>query len=276
MVYNQTYSLIALDIDGTMIGEDRLVRPELIEAIERVQNAGVVVSVSTGRTLKPALRIAKEVGAAGPVICFQGAMTYDQVTKKAIRHERLDHDVTSKAITALMSVVPEVMMFLGDDVWVEQRSEWTNAYGERMGIAIRNIDSLISMADKKPTAIVGVGDPSIVEPLVDKLHSQLNGSALVTHSLPMFCEVEAIGAGKDLAVEHLAKLLNVDRSGVITVGDGKGDQSMIEWAGLGVAIEGGHPDAVRSADQVIAIPEHSGLVNFLNDLLNTGKFGPPN
>ena len=51
---------------------------------------------------------------------------------------------------------------------------------------------------------------------------------------------------------------------------------MIEWAGLGVAIEGGHPDAMRSADQVIAIPEHSGLVNFLNDLLNTGKFGPPN
>lgn len=273
---DQTYSLIALDIDGTMIGEDRLVKPELIEAIERVQNAGAVVSVSTGRTLKPALRIAKESGAVGPVICFQGAMTYDQVTKNAIRHERLEQDVTSKAIAALMSVVSEVMMFLGDDVWVEQRSEWTNAYGERMGIEIRNIDSLIGMSDKNPTAIVGVGDPSIVEPLVEKLHSQLNGSALVTHSLPMFCEVEAIGAGKDLAVEHLAKLLNVDRSGVIAVGDGKGDQSMIEWAGLGVAIEGGHPDAMRSADQVIAIPEHSGLVNFLNDLLNTGKFGPPN
>lgn len=276
MQANQIYSLIALDIDGTMIGEDRQIKPDLVEAIQRVQSAGAVVSVSTGRTFKPALRIAEQAGAAGPVICFQGAMTYDQRTKKAIRHERLDHDVTSKAIIALMSVVPEVMMFLGDDVWVEQRSEWTNAYGERMGIAIRNIDSLISMADKKPTAIVGVGDPSIVEPLVDKLHSQLNGSALVTHSLPMFCEVEAIGAGKDLAVEHLAKLLNVDRSGVITVGDGKGDQSMIEWAGLGVAIEGGHPDAVRSADQVIAIPEHSGLANFLNDLLNTGKFGPPN
>ena len=271
---NQTYSLVTLDIDGTMIGEDRLVKPELVEAIQRVQSAGAVVSVSTGRTLKPALRIAEQAGTAGPVICFQGAMTYDQLTKKTIRHERLDQDVTSKAIIALVSVVPEVMMFLGDDVWVEKRSEWTNAYGERMGIAIRDTDSLISMSDKKPTAIVGVGEPSIVEPLVGKLHSQLNGSALVTHSLPMFCEVEAIGAGKDLAVEHLANLLDIDRDGVVAVGDGKGDQSMIEWAGLGVAIEGGHPDVIRSADQVIGIPEQSGLVNFLNDLLNTGKFGP--
>ena len=274
MILNQTYSLVALDIDGTMIGEDRQIKPELVQAIMRVQSAGAVVSVSTGRTLKPALRIAEEARAAGPVICFQGAMTYDQLTKKTIRHERLDQDVTSKAIIALVSVVPEVMMFLGDDVWVEKRSEWTNAYGERMGIAIRDTDSLISMSDKKPTAIVGVGEPSIVEPLVGKLHSQLNGSALVTHSLPMFCEVEAIGAGKDLAVEHLANLLDIDRDGVVAVGDGKGDQSMIEWAGLGVAIEGGHPDVIRSADQVIGIPEQSGLVNFLNDLLNTGKFGP--
>ena len=276
MVLNQTYSLVALDIDGTMIGEDRQIKPELVQAIIRVQSAGAVVSVSTGRTLKPALRIAEEARAAGPVICFQGAMTYDQVTKITIRHERLDQDVATQAITALLKVVPEVMMFLGDDVWVEKRSDWTTSYGERMGIAIRDIDSLISMADKKPTAIVGVGEPTIVEPLVVTLHSQMNGSALVTHSLPMFCEVEAIGAGKDLAVEHLANLLSINRDGVIAIGDGKGDQSMIEWAGLGVAIEDGHPDAISSADQVIAIPEHSGLVNFLNDLINAGKFGPPN
>tara|TARA_B110000196_G_scaffold184328_1_gene157961 strand:+ start:1056 stop:1886 length:831 start_codon:yes stop_codon:yes gene_type:complete len=276
MVLNQTYSLVALDIDGTMIGEDRQIKPELVQAIIRVQSAGAVVSVSTGRTLKPALRIAEEARAAGPVICFQGAMTYDQVTKTTIRHERLDQDVATQAITALLKVVPEVMMFLGDDVWVEKRSDWTTSYGERMGIAIRDIDSLISMADKKPTAIVGVGEPAIVEPLVVTLHSQMNGSALVTHSLPMFCEVEAIGAGKDLAVEHLANLLSINRDGVIAIGDGKGDQSMIEWAGLGVAIEDGHPDAISSADQVIAIPEHSGLVNFLNDLINAGKFGPPN
>ena len=92
----------------------------------------------------------------------------------------------------------------------------------------------------------------------------------------MFCEVEAIGAGKDLAVEHLSITLGIEQSAVIAVGDGKGDQSMIEWAGLGVAIEDGHPDAISSADQVIAIPEHLGLVNFLNELSNAGKFGPPN
>jgi HAD superfamily hydrolase (TIGR01484 family) len=258
-----------------MIGEDRIVKPELISAIARVQSFGTVVSVSTGRTLAPALRISEQAGANGPVICFQGAMTFDQGSKKPIRHVRLDENVTKQAIDGLTSVVPEVMMFLGDDVWVEKRSEWTDAYGQRMGVKIRDTESLISMAGRLPTAIVGVGEPDIVEPLVHRLDAQLNGTALVTHSLPMFCEVEAIGAGKDHAVEHLAKLLGLEKTGVIAVGDGKGDQSMIEWAGLGVAIDSGHPDALAVADQIIAIPEESGLVDFLEELSDAGKFGSP-
>ncbi|MBC8453237.1 MAG: HAD hydrolase family protein [Chloroflexi bacterium] len=269
------YSLVALDIDGTMIGEDRIVTPELINAIARVQISGTIVSVATGRTLTPALRIAREAGAEGPVICFQGAMTYDQVTGYPLRHERLDESITNQAIAGLTSVVPEVMMFLGDDVWVEKRSDWTDGYGERMGVSIRDTHSLASMADQQPTAIVGVGEPEVVESLVEEMHARFNGSALVTHSLPMFCEVEAIGAGKDLALAHLAESMNVDRNSVIAIGDGKGDQSMIIWAGLGVAIQGGHPDAIESADQVIATPEEFGLVNFLEVLSDSGKFGPP-
>jgi hypothetical protein len=267
------YSLVALDIDGTMIGEDRIVTPALVAAIARVQSLGAVVSVSTGRTLAPALRIAEEADAAGPVICFQGAMTFDRQMKSAIRHVRLDETITAQAINWLTSVVPEVMMFLGDDVWVEKRSAWTDGYGSRMGVRIRDTDSLMAMADRMPTAIVGVGDPDVVEPLVERLHRELGRSALVTHSLPMFCEIEAIGAGKDHAVEHLAQSLGIARSRVVAVGDGKGDQSMIEWAGFGVAIEGGHEDAIAAADRVIASPENYGLVNLLEEFADAGRFG---
>ncbi len=269
----QIYSLVALDIDGTMIGDDRKVKPELVAAISRVQSTGAIVSVSTGRTLRPALRIAQEAGASGPVICFQGAMTFDQQIRQVLRHERLEGRVATQAIEGMRSAVPELMMFLGNDVWVEQRTDWTDGYGQRMGVSIRDTDSLSNLAHEKPTAIVGVGEPEVVRPLVDKMHAQLNGSALVTHSLPMFCEVEAIGAGKDLAVEHLATSLGIDREGVIAVGDGKGDQSMIEWAGLGVAVEGGHVDAVDAADRVIATPEQSGLSRFLGELCDAGRFG---
>ena len=270
---DSNYSLVALDIDGTMIGDDRIVPADLFDAIARIQSFGTTVSVATGRTLTPALRISQQAGVTGPIICFQGAMTYDQATRSEIRHVRLDEKTTAAAITRLKTSVPEVMLFVDDDVWVEKRSEWANGYGARMGVAIKDVDSLLSMAHKRPTAVIGIGDPDIVGRLVEELAEQLDGSALVTHSLPMFCEVEAADAGKDRAIAHLAETLGVGRHGVIAVGDGKGDQSMIEWAGLGVAVAGGHPDAVLAADRLIAQPEEHGLANLLNELADRGRFG---
>jgi hydroxymethylpyrimidine pyrophosphatase-like HAD family hydrolase len=124
--------------------------------------------------LTPARRIAEQAGATGPIICFQGAMTFDQEGNSAVRHVRLNEAVTARAISGLTSTVPEVMMFLGDDVWVEKRSEWTDGYSQRMGVSIRDTDSLMDMADRQPTAIVGVGDPAVVEPLVVKLQGQID------------------------------------------------------------------------------------------------------
>ena len=59
------YSLFALDIDGTMIGADRIVHADLVAAIGRVQSLGATVSIATGRALAPALRVAEQAGAAG-------------------------------------------------------------------------------------------------------------------------------------------------------------------------------------------------------------------
>ena len=268
----QIYSLVALDIDGTMIGQDRIVSNELKMALNRIQSLGATVSIATGRTLAPSLRVSHESGANGPVICFQGAMTFDQKSNRPIRHERLGRHQTEVAVSLMSKVVPELMMFLDNDVWVEKRSDWTDGYSQRMGIEIRDSESLLAMSDRRPTAIVGVGDPSIVEPMVGDLSDKLHGIALVTHSLPMFCEVEAVGAGKDKALEHLASSMKIDSERVIAVGDGKGDESMIKWAGLGVAVKNGHPDAVSAAQHTIDAPEKFGLVNFLNELADQGHF----
>ena len=268
------YSLFALDIDGTMIGADRIVHADLVAAIGRVQSLGATVSIATGRALVPALRVAEQAGAAGPVICFQGAMTFDPVAHSELRHVRLSWDSTTRAISGLTEKVSEVMLFLDGDVWVERRTDWIDGYVERMGLAIRYSDSLISMADSGPTSIVGVGDPATIEAAVSSLRTQLDGSALVTHSLPNLCEVEAIGAGKDLAVEHLATRLGITKANVVAVGDEKGDRTMVEWAGLGVAIEGGDPELMAIADVVIARPEESGLAEFLESLADSGRIGP--
>jgi len=260
-----TYSLIALDIDGTMIGQARTVSDDLRDAIARVQGTGAVVSVATGRTLPPAARVARQSGASGPVICFQGAMTFDQNLGKPLRHVTLSPSIAQSALESLTGVA-ERMLFIDNDVWVETESEWTNGYSERMEVNVLQCDSFNDVIHKRPTAIVGIDDEQKIIPVVQSVRDTIGDRAIVTHSLPMFCEIEAVGAGKDHAVSELATSLGIDRSAVVAVGDGKGDQSMIEWAGLGVAVKGGHPEVETTADRIIGTPENGGLVSLLHEL----------
>jgi len=260
-----TYSLIALDIDGTMIGQDRTVSDDLRDAIARVRDTGAVVSVATGRTLPPAARVARQSGATGPVICFQGAMTFDQSLGKPLRHVTLSPSIARSALESLTGVA-ELMMFIDNDVWVETESEWTNGYSQRMEVNVLQCDSFNDVIHKRPTAIVGIDDEQKIIPMVQSVRDAIGDRAIVTHSLPMFCEIEAAGAGKDHAVSELATSLGIDRSAVVAVGDGKGDQTMIEWAGLGVAVKGGHPEVEAIADRIIGTPENGGLISLLHEL----------
>jgi len=269
-----TYSLIALDIDGTMIGQDRVVSNDLRDAIARVQDTGAVVSVATGRTLPPAVRVAKQSGASGPVICFQGAMTFDQKRSKPLRHVTLSPSIARSALESLTGVA-ELMMFIDNDVWVETESEWTHGYSQRMEVNVLQCESFNDVIPKRPTAIVGIDDEQKIIQLVQSVRDTIGDRAIVTHSLPMFCEIEAIGAGKDHAVSELAKDLGIERSAVVAVGDGKGDQPMIEWAGLGVAVEGAHPEVEATADRIIGTPEKGGLVSLLNELCDNKLFVAP-
>ncbi len=269
-----TYSLIALDIDGTMIGQDRVVSNDLRDAISRVQDTGAVVSVATGRTLPPAVRVAKQSGASGPVICFQGAMTFDQKRNKPLRHVTLSPSIARSALESLTGVA-ELMMFIDNDVWVETESEWTKGYSQRMEVTVIECDSFNEVIHKRPTAIVGIDDEQKIIPLVQSVRAAISDRAIVTHSLPMFCEIEAVGAGKDHAVSELASSLGICRSAVVAVGDGKGDQSMIEWAGLGVAVKGGHPEVEAIADRIIETPENDGLVSLMHELCDERLFAGP-
>ena len=66
--------LIALDIDGTLVGEDLVIGPRTLDAIAEAKRRGIAVSLVTGRMATSALPFAEALGLTGPVVAQQGAM----------------------------------------------------------------------------------------------------------------------------------------------------------------------------------------------------------
>lgn len=266
-----SYRVIALDIDGTIVGPDLVLSPRLRAAVAAVQDAGATVLLATGRILGSALRFSRALNTSGPLVCYQGAITADPSTGVVGRHARMDAGLAEEALTMLNGGSAEVSMLLDDEIYVETRSEWADGYARRMEQGLRVVDSLIDVAGAAgagPTLILAVDEPSATAIRADKLALHFGDRALVTHSLPTFCEVASPEAGKLNALEAVLDGLGASPNQVVAFGDGLGDAEMLKWAGLGIAVGAAHPSAVNSADRTVPGPECDGVAKALEELLD--------
>ena len=273
MARKDTYSAIVLDIDGTMVGPDRIVPDRLKAAARAVEQVGAVVLIATGRMLSSSLHFARELGTNGPVICYQGALTVDSYGETVLRHVRLDESVANLAVETFDQLGAHVNVYVDDKVHIERSSAWSDGYAERMDLEPEIVDSLVPILALRPTLVLGVMEPDAAD-LVAAARSAVGDRAQVTHSLPHFCEVGHKDAGKEKALQHLADTWDIPSSRFAAFGDGAGDAAMLQWAGLGVAMENGHPDAIRSADRCAEGPPGIAVAKVLEELLECGRLGP--
>ena len=273
MANKDTYSVIVLDIDGTMVGPDRIIPDRLKVAARAAEQAGAVVLIATGRMLSSSLHFAGELGTRGPVICYQGALTVDADRETVLRHVRLDEAVANVAIETFDRLGAHVNVYVDDKVHIERSSAWSDGYAERMDLEPEIVDSLAPVAARGPTLVLGVMEPDATD-LVAAARSAVGDRAQVTHSLPHFCEVGHSDAGKEKALQHLADTWGIPSSRFAAFGDGAGDAGMLQWAGLGVAMENGHSDAIRSADRCAEGQPGIAVAKILEEMLESGRIGP--
>ena len=272
MADNPRYSAIVLDIDGTMVGPNRVIPDRLKVAATEAERAGAVVLIATGRMLSGSLHFARELGTKGPVICYQGALTVDSDGETVLRHVRLDEDMADLAIRSLGQSGAHVNVYVDDRVYMSRSSSWSDGYAERMNVETAVVDNLASLASGRPTLVLGVLEPDATE-LVARTRSAVDGRAKVTHSLPHFCEVGHVDAGKEVALQYLAEFWGIPPARFAAFGDGAGDAAMLRWAGMGVAMESGHTDAIRSADRCATGPPGIAVARVLEELLECGRLG---
>ncbi len=262
------YRVVALDIDGTIVGPDLLLSPRLRSAVAATQAAGATVLIATGRILGSALGFARDLKTNGPLVCCQGAVTADPSTGEVTRHARMDPNMAREALEMLKGASGQVIMLLNDQFYVEEPSEWSDGYAVRMKQPLHVVDSMEDVSDEGPTLLLAVDEPEATGVRAERLARHFGDRALVTHSLPHFCEVASPDAGKLKALTAVLDGLGVTPEQVVAFGDGVGDAEMLGWAGLGIAVGDAHPDARTSADTLIPGPDADGVAQALEELLD--------
>lgn len=263
------YKLVALDLDGTMLGDDKRLNSGTVELIREASEQGVRFTIATGRMSLGALRYAEELRVNIPIITYNGAVIKNTFSGDIYRECKVPAEQGIEAIQLLRNEPVLRYAFLGEEVFTDTAHEWTDRYADLLGVTMNLVTDLRDLLVDDPTMLVfmvPVGQASILTQL---LKSRLDPVVRITNSADWFLDVLHPEASKGLALAQLAERLGIAREEVIAIGDNLNDLEMIEYAGLGVAVANASDELKDAADYVTDAPISRGVEEVIHKFILT-------
>jgi L-threonylcarbamoyladenylate synthase len=260
------YRLIALDLDGTVVVGGQMPTPAVRQAVAAAEASGVRVVLATGRPYPSALRYAEAFGLTNPVLCFQGSLVKqvggEQATLFAESMPRApllelfeyaaarDLDLTLYSERAIYLVgMRRPKPFY--DLWFGGEIEHVPSLAE----GLRQIDD----QGLVPLKCLLIDEPAANDRLLPALRAEFAGRLDIVRSHDMFIEAVSPLASKGRSLAFLAQYYGIPRAQVIAMGDSGNDVSMVDWAGLGVAVANASPDVLAVANWVAPRAEENAV-----------------
>jgi Cof subfamily protein (haloacid dehalogenase superfamily) len=271
--------LIALDIDGTITGDEHEVTNRTITAVRAAMDRDVAVSLVTGRMVSSAMRFARELELTGPVVGYQGGLIRaipepdSRRLGKLLLHTPLPAEAARRILTwtrerGLDPHVNHLERFIlrADDPRADD-------YSSFMGAKAELVPDLITAITHPVTKVLAVGEPPLPVEVAPAARAEFAGLADVTISHPRFLEFVAPGVSKGRAVRWLARRLRIPLGATLAIGDQWNDFEMIAEVGHGTAMPSA-PAEVKAAARYIARPlEEDGAARMIEDLVLASPAG---
>ena len=252
-------AVIALDIDGTLVGDDLRIGPDTRAAIRAARDRGVVVSLITGRMVTSAVRFARELDLVAPIVGYQGALIREMPAADSRRPGRLLVHTPLSAVVAREVVAWTRTQGLDPHLnhlerfIVRADDPRADDYSAFMGSRPQLTDDLIDSIRHSITKVMATGEPPLPSQVAAAARARFAGRAEVTVSHPRFLEFVAPGVSKGRAVRWLARRLGVPLGAVLAIGDQWNDIEMLAEVGHGAAMPTA-PAEVQAVARYVAPP----------------------
>lgn len=246
--------LVALDLDGTIVNEHLKIAPKVLRLLDHlITKTDVKVVIATGRMFISALPFAREIGIREPVISYQGAMIRELAEGYPLRyHNPIPLELAREVLEVLLQEKYHVNVYMDDRLWTRPDNHHADFYRRTANIEPNYHDDLISCLTLAPTKLMVIDDHR-VDKLLTYLGGHFMGRLSYCRSRTNFCEIIDVSSSKWNAIQALAEGWGIQPEEILAIGDQGNDLSMIQHAGIGVAM-GNAPDEVKEFANYVAPP----------------------
>ena len=262
------YKLICIDLDGTLLCDDKSITEENIQAIRSCTDIGVQVAISTGRISKFTKHIIKKLGVKVNIISANGGIIKD-LDDKYISIHNLDYEEILNIKELLKDT--DVDIYLNtEECIISEGSIYEDYTYKKINKKLDEEDRVEIIENYNLNDINNIYKDSIVK-VVCINHQNINAAIEsrklleesskfeVTMPEKYFCEINKKGISKGKAVLELANYLGISTSEIICIGDSDNDTEMIKVAGLSIAMNNADKDVKDIADYITDSNNNSGV-----------------
>jgi len=252
--------LLAVDLDGTLIGRDLTIRPRVLAAAAAVRARGVSGCIVTGRMFQATLPYARRLEFEQPIICYQGAAIVDPASDEVLQHLAVDNDLALEISGRVLEDGMHLQLYANDQFYVQAENEFSERYARLSGVRPILVASLLDeFRFREATKIVVIDHAERAQAYEHRLQSLFGSRAYITRSFPEFIEVLNRKVDKGEALRFVAGRAGIERDAVVAIGDSWNDVPLLRAAGFGIAMASSPPELLKIADAVVGDVAHDGV-----------------
>lgn len=265
------YRMIVLDLDGTLTNRNKEITPKTKEALFELKRQGGVIVLASGRPTYGIMPLARELElekTGGYVLSFNGGRIIDCSTGQTVFAKELPVESNEKIIRLSKEHGVNILTYEDDLIITPDASdEYVKKEAAINKLEVKEIKDIESYVNFPVVKFLMLEKGDILQMVEPKVKDYLGRDYSVYRSEPFFLEILPKGIDKAASLERLLARLDMSREEMIACGDGYNDLSMIEYAGLGVAMENAVLPVKKAADYVTLSNNDDGIAHVVEKFM---------
>lgn len=265
------YKLIAMDLDGTLNNDRKIITEKTKAALMAAQKAGIRLALASARP-SPGLFKERDIlrlqDHNGILMSYNGGRIVDAATGRVLFETSMDLDETKQVLRQLESLPVTPILDDGVQFYVTDKNGFKVDYECRNNnMVCSEVGNLADFLTFAPIKILMSVEPAELKNVQKKIAEFLPESLTVVQTAAFYLEVIPKVINKGQGIRDICSVLRMDTTEVISFGDAENDIPMLRAAGMGVAMGNAAEPVKQAADMVTLSNNEDGIAAALEQLL---------
>jgi Cof subfamily protein (haloacid dehalogenase superfamily) len=256
--------LVAADLDGTLLNEQKHIAPATAQAIGQLRTLGIPFIIASARPPRSVRHIYNELNLDSPQINYNGALIWDEPRRQVVFHAPLSGPLTLQMILFARQLQPSILVTCEIlDRWHTDRLD--NTFTTETGRLFQPdvIAPVETFCNQDITKLLLLGPSDVVTSLEHQIAQRYGPQITMVRTDQELIQITAANVSKAAALVKVADYYHVPLAHVLAIGDADNDLEMLRECGFGVAVANASPRLKAQANWIAPSPNSHGVLDAL-------------